>query len=664
MDIRATFTEIFSNRKKVRKIIYYTAATILSLSLLSFAVRNVVFSYYVKKKVEHFNQTNHAQLVIREASIRGISSLQISGISLKALNSDTLIKIDSAYATFNILKILTGRLALQNFELRNFYLTLTRRDSTSNYSFLFEKKTNKENLDTNETTVNYANRAKKLLIGVFDKIPSSLLITNFNVSSKTNGHLVSLHVDRFEVDNNNFKSSILVTEESIEKRWIAEGKLDNHNRVASFKLYSGDRQKVDLPFINYKWKAEACFDTLSISLAEQEGTRSITSIQGSLAIRGLVVKHDKIAADKIQFNDASISYMLNIGNDYLEIDSTSLITFNKLNFHPYIKYRPKPSGVITLKVNTQKFPAQDLFSSIPEGLFTTLNGIKVRGELSYFLNFNVDLAIPDSLTFITDLKRFNFGIQSYGNTDLSKMNGEFAYTAYEKGEPIRTFLVGPGNPNFRTIDQISPFLKVSVLNSEDAAFYFHRGFIPESFRESIITNIKENRFARGGSTISMQLVKNVFLSRNKTIARKLEEVLIVWLIENQAISTKDRMYETYLNIIEWGPMVYGANEAAHFYFNKDASKLTLAESIFLASVIPHPKWFKYSFDENKHLKEFLKNFYERMSEKMLKKEQITQQDFDNLVPDVDLKGPAKLLLMKKDTAAIDSSAFILPIPNL
>src|SRR5664279_2476881 len=117
----------------------------------------------------------------------------------------------------------------------------------------------------------------------------------------------------------------------------------------------------------------------------------------------------------------------------------------------------------------------------------------------------------------------------------------------------------------------------------------------------MILNIKERRFARGGSTITMQLVKNVFLNRNKTIARKLEEILLVWLIENQQLCSKERMFEVYLNIIELGPHIYGANEAAHFYFKKDASKLNLQESIFLASIIPKPKWFMYSFDKSGNL---------------------------------------------------------------
>ncbi|MEI6901330.1 MAG: biosynthetic peptidoglycan transglycosylase, partial [Bacteroidota bacterium] len=150
------------------------------------------------------------------------------------------------------------------------------------------------------------------------------------------------------------------------------------------------------------------------------------------------------------------------------------------------------------------------------------------------------------------------------------------------------------------------------------------------------------------------LVKNVYLSKNKTIGRKLEEALIVWLIENQNLSSKERMFEVYLNAIEWGPLIYGAQEASRFYFNKDLTRLTLAESIFLASIIPKPKWFKYSFNETGHLRDSQASYFRLLSEKMLSRELIGQHDFDQLIPDVELKGAAKFLLKRADTIPADS----------
>ena len=101
-------------------------------------------------------------------------------------------------------------------------------------------------------------------------------------------------------------------------------------------------------------------------------------------------------------------------------------------------------------------------------------------------------------------------------------------------------------------------------------------------------------------------------------------------------------------------MIYGANEAAHYYFNKEASKLTLAEAIFMASIIPRPKWFKYSFDENGHLRESNAGFYRLVSEKMVNKGWITPSDTEKLIPDVELKGPARLLLKQLDSIPGDS----------
>jgi membrane peptidoglycan carboxypeptidase len=142
----------------------------------------------------------------------------------------------------------------------------------------------------------------------------------------------------------------------------------------------------------------------------------------------------------------------------------------------------------------------------------------------------------------------------------------------------------------------------------------------------------------------MQLVKNLFLKRQKTIARKAEEMIITWLIEENRLVSKARMLEIYMNIIEWGPQIYGAQEAARFYFDKDVADLTLAEAIFMASIIPQPKRFMASFDEEQRLRPGLQAYYADVSAKMLQKGWIDQRDVDALIPDVRLQGPARLLL--------------------
>lgn len=247
-------------------------------------------------------------------------------------------------------------------------------------------------------------------------------------------------------------------------------------------------------------------------------------------------------------------------------------------------------------MNKRDFPADQLFSSLPKGLFYNLEGLRTEGTLSYHFRLDLDFGQVDSLILESTLKAKDFQILAYGNTDLRKMNEPFEYTVYEQGEPVRSFEIGPANPSFRPFNAVSRYLPLAIMQSEDAGFFYHNGFIPSAIRESLIQDIKERRFARGGSTLSMQLVKNVFLSRNKTIARKLEEMLIVWLIESNHLTSKERMFEVYLNIAEWGPMIYGAAEASRYYFAKEPSQLNLAECIFMASIIPKPKQVRYCFD--------------------------------------------------------------------
>ncbi|MBK6838674.1 MAG: transglycosylase domain-containing protein [Bacteroidetes bacterium] len=183
--------------------------------------------------------------------------------------------------------------------------------------------------------------------------------------------------------------------------------------------------------------------------------------------------------------------------------------------------------------------------------------------------------------------------------------------------------------------------------------FYHNGFNEDAFRKSIATNFKAGKFVRGGSTISMQLVKNVYLTRKKTISRKAEEALIVWLIENNRLCSKERMFEVYLNIIELGPGIYGIGEAAPFYFSKKPADLTLQESIFLASLLPHPKWFRYSFDKTGQLKPYFENYYRVVSNFLLKKNLITQIEHDALVPIIELKGPAREMVVPSDTIPED-----------
>ncbi|MCX6286950.1 MAG: transglycosylase domain-containing protein [Bacteroidetes bacterium] len=645
-----------NNSLNLRNATLWCAAGLLAFILLCLVLRNPVLRAIISSKINRLNTGYNADLKISKARFEGVSTVFLTCISLKPVDGDSLLRIDTLVVSVNPWKLLAGRLNISSVEIRNLYLMVSRKDSLTNYNFLLKPMKTLSPADSTVAvntvkdtalltgTTDYSEAANRIFRWVFDKIPGETDIANLNIRSTTNSHLVNMHLDRFLIEDHAFSTNIRIREDSLEAVWKAAGRLDSRNRFAEAVLSSTDNRKISLPYIGFKWNASFCFDSLKFSLLAGSFKNDEAGVKGSIAFKGLQVFHKMIAADTVKFQKLGVDFLLNFETDAIELDSATEVNFNDLDFHPYFKYRSVPSRQVSIKINKPPFPAQQLFSSLPEGLFANLKGIETSGELSYYLDFFVDLSVPDSLRFDMELKRQKFRVNSYGRGGLLKLDSSFLYTAYEDGEPVRTFSLGPENPNFRKISQISPFLQNAVMTSEDGGFYLHRGFLPDAFRESIIANIKEGRFVRGGSTISMQLVKNVFLSRNKTIARKLEEALIVWLIENQQLCSKDRMYEVYLNIIEWGPLIYGANEASRFYFNKDASKLTLAEAIFMASIIPRPKWFKYNFEENGHLRGSMADYYRLVSSKMLNKGWITQQDFNRLVPDVELKGPARLML--------------------
>jgi len=136
------------------------------------------------------------------------------------------------------------------------------------------------------------------------------------------------------------------------------------------------------------------------------------------------------------------------------------------------------------------------------------------------------------------------------------------------------------------LSRISKKLVDAVIVAEDGTFYTHGGVDWFEVKESIEKNIDEGRAARGASTITQQLAKNLFLSTSKDPIRKFKELIITLLLEHEL--GKDRILELYLNVIEWGRGVFGVEAASQTYFGKSASALTLQEALRLAAVIPSP----------------------------------------------------------------------------
>ncbi|SMC18035.1 monofunctional biosynthetic peptidoglycan transglycosylase [Andreprevotia lacus DSM 23236] len=148
--------------------------------------------------------------------------------------------------------------------------------------------------------------------------------------------------------------------------------------------------------------------------------------------------------------------------------------------------------------------------------------------------------------------------------------------------------------------QISPNLKRALVASEDAKFLDHDGFDWEGIQNAWEKNLKKGHIVAGGSTISQQLAKNLFLSSKRTPWRKGEEAIITVMLE--AVMDKQRIFEIYLNVIEWGDGVFGAEAAAKHYYQVPASKLSSAQAAKLAAMVPNPRYFDEHRSDRKLLR--------------------------------------------------------------
>ncbi len=180
-------------------------------------------------------------------------------------------------------------------------------------------------------------------------------------------------------------------------------------------------------------------------------------------------------------------------------------------------------------------------------------------------------------------------MQSYAPTETTHI--------YDiQGRPLAS-LHDEANREVISLDEISPHLKRAVLAIEDSNFYYHKGIYPTGIIRAFVANLESGETVEGGSTLTMQLVKNLFLSPNRTISRKAAEAVMAIRLEQ--ILAKDEILELYLNQVYWGHNLYGVETASLSYFNKSAKDLTLAEASMLAGLIPAPEDFSPFVDYKK-----------------------------------------------------------------
>jgi monofunctional biosynthetic peptidoglycan transglycosylase len=191
----------------------------------------------------------------------------------------------------------------------------------------------------------------------------------------------------------------------------------------------------------------------------------------------------------------------------------------------------------------------------------------------------------------------------------------------------------PKDASYTSIREIPHGVKMAVIVSEDGSFYDHHGFDWFELKQSIKKDLKTGHFSRGGSTITQQLAKNLYLNKEKSLFRKLREAIIASQIEDML--DKEEILEKYFNVVEFGPKIYGIQAGAKFYFNKKVSELTIAEGAWLAMLLPNPTKNYQSFRKGS-LSPFARKEITTTIKRLVAFKKITQDSADQALMEMDV----------------------------
>jgi hypothetical protein len=317
------------------------------------------------------------------------------------------------------------------------------------------------------------------------------------------------------------------------------------------------------------------------------GDGSVVTFDAEGRSRGLSIREPKLAPDVVRGLDAEVRARGTLSAEgELRLDDFAA-TLGALHVSTSGMLAQGPDHVVAaVHFEVPTTTCQAMLDSVPTALLPVLSGTRIAGTFGARGRFAFDTRKLDELDLDYDIQDQCRVVEVPDALAREHFKRPFSHRIYRPDGSAGEQLTGPGTANWTPLGAISPYMEVAVLTTEDGGFPRHHGFNHAAIRASIVTNLKQRRFVRGASTISMQLAKNLFLTREKTLSRKLEEVVLTDYLE-QTFS-KDEMLELYFNVIEFGPDVYGITAASDYYFGRRPAELDLAECFFLASLLPAP----------------------------------------------------------------------------
>jgi hypothetical protein len=361
--------------------------------------------------------------------------------------------------------------------------------------------------------------------------------------------------------------------------------------------------------------------TVSAELDLEASSTDAIRMEGGLQLRELALSSEKIAPQPVENINVDLAGKgtWNPRQRLLQIERGRVRMGKAVVWVEGELERTDEYYRVDLTAQLPPTPCNDVVGAVPKDMLASLAQFEWSGNWSAVTHISLDsrdLEATDLSIRVRNLCQF---VRVPDWVRVERFQKPFRHRVIEPDDTVFEMRTGPGTANWVAFADISPFVPAAVISHEDGAFYEHGGFAPWAIRDALVRNLQEGRYVVGASTISMQLAKNLYLEREKTIARKVQEVILTWWLENAL--DKDQILELYLNVIEYGPGVYGLRNAAAYYFGREPEELSPAESAFLACMLPAPKRYHLSYERGA-LTRSMKSKMRSLLEHMAKRERI------------------------------------------
>lgn len=388
------------------------------------------------------------------------------------------------------------------------------------------------------------------------------------------------------------------------------------------------KKELSFPCLYFEHKSNVfSFDKMALQIKCGK-EKDIHKLFIDIDAESLIINNKLICANTLKVNNIINNINIEFNDFFLNIDEFDVNIDNfAISFNSFYAYGSDNLMKFILGFRIE----DDNLDFLRNAFYSKLKNLVFSGGITFVTTFVFVIENPFEQFFEIKTENNTLKIVDWGNLNLFNLNNDFEHLAVKNGIRLKKLFVSKSNPHFIRYNQISKELRNIIIFFEDPNFYDHSGVEPYFIGQALAVNLANHNFRKGASTITMQLIRNLFINEQKNMIRKIEETILALLLENFQNIPKSRILEIYLNIIEFGPNIYGIYEASIYYFNKEPIALSITEIIILTYIIPRPMHFNEALlIKSEQLETNLKKYFGRASSLLLKANIISQEKYDNL----------------------------------